>query len=191
MEEEKKEKTIKLKIGIGGTTGVGKTQIINRIVNDEFEDIDIITMGFNSLNKTVIRDEKKIILEFWDTAGQERYFSMVEMYFRNLSAAIIVYDLSSRDSLGYVQKWLDKVKTTNENCVIILFGNKEDLLEKTPQIPDSIKELESKYQISESFTGSAKTGKNIDQLLDAVINGCNFGIKQKIAEVTPRKSKRC
>lgn len=67
-------------------------------------------------------------MQLWDTAGQERFKALIPNYIRDTSVAVIVYDVTNRNSYKSVQKWIDDVKNLRgESAIIALLANKVDL----------------------------------------------------------------
>lgn len=67
-------------------------------------------------------------LSLWDTAGQETYKSITRSYFRGASGALLVFDISRRNTFESVTSWLHDLKQiAEEGIVVILVGNKSDL----------------------------------------------------------------
>ena len=85
----------KYKVIFVGDEAVGKTSIINRYVNDEFQANYEATVGVDFLTKFAFKNDTKVKLQVWDTAGQERFRSLIPSYIRNTHAAFICYDISS------------------------------------------------------------------------------------------------
>jgi len=72
--------------------------------------------------------EKKIKLQLWDTAGQERFRSVTRSYYRGAAGAILVYDISSRESFRNLSRWLTDARTlASPHLVTVLVGNKSDM----------------------------------------------------------------
>ncbi|KAI9816356.1 MAG: hypothetical protein M1832_005113 [Thelocarpon impressellum] len=72
--------------------------------------------------------QKHMKLSLWDTAGQETYKSVTRSYFRGASGALLVYDISRRDTFAHVQDWLADLRAIAEpDIVVVLVGNKCDL----------------------------------------------------------------
>jgi len=66
--------------------------------------------------------------EIWDTAGQERYRSLAPMYYRGAAAAIVVYDITNKDSFNGAKSWVKELQRRGDpNVIIALAGNKADL----------------------------------------------------------------
>jgi small GTP-binding protein len=122
-----------IKIVLIGESGVGKTSIISQFVNQVFqEDVETSSSGtYNS--KTLIYDNNKVLkLEIWDTAGQEKYRSLASMFYKEASAAILVYDITRKDSFEQIQQyWASQIKENSpSNIILALCGNKSDLIEE-------------------------------------------------------------
>ena len=75
--------------------------------------------------------------EIWDTAGQERYHSLAPMYYRGAAAAVVVYDITNRDTFQRAKQWVKELQRQgNPNIVIALAGNKSDLNSKRKVEPE-------------------------------------------------------
>ena len=102
------------KVVLLGESGVGKTCIIARFINNTFEDNLISTTGASYAGKTMTFDEyggKSIKFEIWDTAGQEKYRSLTKIFYKDAGAAILVYDITRQDSFDEIKKyWLNQIK---------------------------------------------------------------------------------
>mmetsp|Transcript_1183 Transcript_1183/g.3318 ORF Transcript_1183/g.3318 Transcript_1183/m.3318 type:complete len:87 (-) Transcript_1183:507-767(-) len=69
--------------------------------------------------------------EIWDTAGQERYRSLAPMYYRGAAAAVVVYDITNKESFNGAKSWVKELQRRGDpNVVIALAGNKSDLQNK-------------------------------------------------------------
>jgi len=121
---------LKLKIGLVGETGVGKSCLLVRYVDGEFfEDADKFTLGVDFKYKTVRVDDKDIKLQIHDTAGQERFRTVTASFYRGAQGILIVYDIcANKDSFeSKVTEWLSEVrKYTPDGTPVVLVGNKLD-----------------------------------------------------------------
>ena len=71
---------------------------------------------------------KTVKLQIWDTAGQERFRSVTRSYYRGAAGALLVYDITSRESFNALSNWLTDARTlASPSIVILLVGNKKDL----------------------------------------------------------------
>ena len=97
-----------------GESGVGKTCIIARFINNTFEENLISTTGASYAGKTMVFDEyegKSIKFEIWDTAGQEKYRSLTKIFYKDAAVAILVYDITRKESYDEIQKyWYNQIK---------------------------------------------------------------------------------
>ena len=117
------------KIIVIGDSSVGKTNLLSRFVKNQFSTDSKPTIGVDFATKTVSIDRKNIKVQVWDTAGQERFKAFSSAYYNGSHAAIIVYDISNRESFENVKNWVLELKTHLEikNLVVMLIGNKSDL----------------------------------------------------------------
>ena len=102
------------KVVLVGESGVGKTSIINRYVENYFNPNSESTTGASFASKIVTFDkfQKSIKFEIWDTAGQEKYRALTKIFFKNAAVAILVYDITIPDSFYELKNfWYDQVKT--------------------------------------------------------------------------------
>ena len=102
------------KVVLLGESGVGKTCIIARFINNTFEENLISTTGASYAGKTMTFDEyggKSIKFEIWDTAGQEKYRSLTKIFYKDAGAAILVYDITWKESYEEIKKyWINQIK---------------------------------------------------------------------------------
>ena len=113
-----------------GASGVGKTALLKRLVEDSFSSDSQSTIGVEFDSTVIEVDNQQIKLQIWDTAGQERFHSIAKAYFRNAVGVILVFDLSERKTFDQVNMWLNEVHSLcDPNAICILVGNKSDLVD--------------------------------------------------------------
>ena len=118
----------KYKLVFIGDQAVGKTSIISRFQFDTFDDHYQTTIGIDFVSKTVPVDDGTVRLQLWDTAGQERFRSLIPSYIRDSHVAVVVFDITNRESFESTSKWIADVRAQRGNdVVIVLVGNKTDL----------------------------------------------------------------
>lgn len=111
-----------------GDQSVGKTSIISRFQFDTFDEHYQTTIGIDFVSKTVPVDDGTVRLQLWDTAGQERFRSLIPSYIRDSHVAVVVFDITNRESFESTSKWIADVRAQRGNdVVIVLVGNKTDL----------------------------------------------------------------
>ncbi len=161
-----------LKILLIGDSNVGKSSILVRYTEDMFSPTYITTIGIDfkvkKININVNGENKKIKLQLWDTAGQERFRSITTSYFRGAQAAIIVYDVTNRETFDHVKGWIDDLHFNGgKNINIFLIGNKIDNDRYREVSQEEGEEFAKKYKI-EFFECSAKTNLNIDDIFTKI-----------------------
>ncbi|ARF08702.1 Ras family GTPase [Catovirus CTV1] len=177
----------RIKITLLGCSGVGKSSIIEKYMYDVFNYNIQTTIGTAFQYRYVSVDDKKLKIIINDTAGQEKYNSIPKMYYRDVNAFVIVYDVTDKQTYENLEYWLRDVKENgNSNCDIYVIGNKIDYCKElrmnTPEkISAELKDICVKLLIPENSTHymevSALTGNNINQLFDTIINNCINGKK--------------
>ncbi|XP_065688233.1 LOW QUALITY PROTEIN: ras-related protein Rab-31 [Patagioenas fasciata] len=188
-----------LKVCLLGDTGVGKSSIVCRFVQDHFDHNISPTIGASFMTKTVPCGNELHKFLIWDTAGQERFHSLAPMYYRGSAAAVIVYDITKQDSFHTLKKWVKELKEHGpENIVMAIAGNKCDLSD-IREVP-----LKDAKEYAESIGAivvetSAKNAVNIEELfqgisrqippLDPHENGNNGAIK--LGKQTSQTGRRC
>ncbi len=120
------------KIVMIGDHGVGKTQLITRYTTNEFYMHSSTTIGVEFTTRTMTIDGKLLGAQLWDTAGEEKYKSLTSIYYKGAVGALLVYDITRRETFDRIcTQWLTELKTYSDpNIVAILIGNKCDLKEK-------------------------------------------------------------
>lgn len=112
--------------------------------------------------------EVTVKFEIWDTAGQERFRSLTPMYFRGAVAGLVVYDISSADTLRKARTWIQDLRKTRDSLAIVLVGNKADLPDDKRQISTEEGEALAEEENIGFFETSAKTGLNVKEVFDYV-----------------------
>lgn len=161
-------KICQFKVVLLGESAVGKSSLVLRFVKREFHEFQESTIGAAFLTQTVQIDDTTVKFEIWDTAGQERYHSLAPMYYRGAQAALIVYDITSKDSFNKAQNWVRELqKQASSNIVIALVGNKVDLATKR-----AVEFKEAKEYADENnllfMEASAKTAVNVNEVFTAI-----------------------
>ncbi|WOK98133.1 ras-related protein RGP1-like [Canna indica] len=116
------------KVVLIGDSAVGKSQLLARFARNEFSIDSKATIGVEFQTRTLNIDQKTIKAQIWDTAGQERYRAVTSAYYRGAVGAMLVYDITKRQSFDHVARWLEELRShADRNIVIMLIGNKSDL----------------------------------------------------------------
>ena len=147
-----------------GDSSVGKTCIINRLMNDKFNSDEQTTVGamFAMYSEEVESDI--IEMQIWDTAGQEKFRSLGPVYYRQAQIGIIVLDLSSKTTLDHLDEWIDTfIKNAGQDALLVIAANKLDLTDHI-QISDETLESVSMSNDIKYFKVSAKEGIGIQEM---------------------------
>ena len=146
-----------------GESGVGKTCILRRFVEDKFLKNHLATIGIDFKTKNIIVDGVQVKLKIWDTAGQERFRNITNQYYKGADGIILVYDVTDRTSFEKIREWMNQIKqnTTEDEIGLVLLGNKCDADLRDVSENDGIelgKELGIQY-----FESSAMNNINISE----------------------------
>ena len=145
-----------------GDAYVGKSNIIYRFTENKFSENYQATINLDFTYKNVKLNEKVYRIQLWDTAGQESFQSISRGYYKSAVCAIVVYDITNRDTFNNVTNWIEQCKQNGPSTIsLVLVGNKEDLGDKRVITYEEGEELASRNSML-FFETSALSGKNID-----------------------------
>ena len=124
------------KIVLAGEAGVGKTFLLSQYIKGKLPHNQNSTIGVEYATRSVpLQSGGTVRAQIWDTAGQERYKSITTAHFRRAAGALLVFDITNEKSFLGAQRWLEELKEHAEpDIVIMLVGNKIDLVEKKPSL---------------------------------------------------------
>eukprot|EP00727_Mastigamoeba_balamuthi_P009207 m51a1_g4909 putative rab gtpase (226) ;mRNA; f:180885-182108 len=164
--------TTGVKLVLLGEMSTGKTSVVSRLVKNTFTNKVEATIGASFLVHRMPVEGRVIKLDIWDTAGQERFRGLAPLYFRGARAAVIVYDITNKESFETMKYWVSKV---DKDAVLALVGNKLDLeaerAVQTKQALDYVRQIEEGGGQRPIFREcSAKTGDGVHELFTDVCN---------------------
>eukprot|EP01083_Nonionella_stella_P202580 739976_1 len=163
-----KKHDVRFKILLIGDSAVGKSSIMVRFKQDIFNDSFISTIGVDFAIKKLQIGDKIVKLQVWDTAGQERFRAITARYYKGADAVCIVYNITEKSSFENIKWWLSEVRKHAAGDVIVyVIGAKNDLEEKR-EVTYEEGQLLCKAENCEFYEVSAKTGRNIPQLFNAI-----------------------
>ena len=148
-----------------GDASVGKSNILLKYAHNQFKPEYQLTIGVEFGAKNIEISDKVYRIQIWDTAGQENFRSITRAYYKNSVCALVVYDITNRESFNNVQSWIDDCKSQSTKSIfMVLIGNKEDLSSTERQV-----EYDEGKQFAEQnnmlfFETSAKTGNKIEDV---------------------------
>jgi small GTP-binding protein len=174
--------TLSYKFIIIGNSGVGKTAILKRLIQNSFTDEATSTIGVEFDSKVMVVGNQKVKLQIWDTAGQERFRSIAKAYYRNAVGVILVFDITDRKSFEELSTWLNDAHAhCNPNAAIQLIGNKSDLNSKRTVSESEAQQFSERHQMDYIET-SAKDGDNIRE---SFIRATSAIMKKGLQSATP------
>lgn len=146
-----------------GDSGVGKSCLLLQFTDKRFVSEHHLTIGVEFGARIVELEDVHIKLQIWDTAGQESFRSITRSYYRGAACALLVYDVTRRDSFRHLTSWLEDARHNgSSNMSIILVGNKSDMKE-TAQITREEGEAFANEHGLLFLETSAKTGENVEE----------------------------
>ena len=167
-----------LKFIVIGDSSVGKSNILLRYTQNEFNQEYQSTIGVEFGAKNIKINNKIYRIQIWDTAGQENFRSITRAYYKNSVCALVVYDITKRESFENVQSWIQDCRNQSPKTIImILVGNKNDL-ENERDVSFDEGEQFAKNNNMMFYETSAKTGKNVNEIFENTVNN----ISKKIEE---------
>ena len=150
----------KFKIVIIGDSGVGKTNLVRRFIQNSFTLNTQATVGCEFYSNNYSINDKLFKVEIWDTAGQERYKSITAAYYKGASGAILVYDVTNRTSFNNVDRWFQEIKDcSSADIKILMVGNKTD--------------LEDNIVVSKEMSSNKASDLNIPVIETSALNASN------------------
>ncbi|XP_007946748.1 ras-related protein Rab-13 [Orycteropus afer afer] len=151
-----------------GDSGVGKTCLIIRFAEDNFNNTYISTIGIDFKIRTVDIEGKKIKLQVWDTAGQERFKTITTAYYRGAMGIILVYDITDEKSFENIQNWMKSIKeNASAGVERLLLGNKCDMEAKRKVQKEQADKLAREHGIR-FFETSAKSSMNVNEAFNSL-----------------------
>ena len=160
------------KILMIGSSGVGKSCLLLRFADDNFNEQNMPTIGVDFKIRTLDVDTKVCKLQVWDTAGQERFKTITSSYYKGAAGIIVTYDITDRDSFNAVHTWMSEIeKYTPTKPSITLVGNKSDLVDRRAVSEEEGREMAEHYRVRFLET-SAKECKNVETSFTTMTRTC-------------------
>jgi small GTP-binding protein len=158
------------KIIIIGDGSVGKTSLINRYIENKFQDSYIETIGIDMFNTTLSVDynnqKHEVSLLIYDLGGQEYWKKLRSSFYNRAKAVIMVYDISRKETFFSLENWYkESIENIGHEVPTVILGNKFDLENKITE--DEFKSFISKFNFDHYFV-SAKTGKSVTEVFNHI-----------------------
>lgn len=175
MEGKEESYDYQFKLILLGDPSVGKSNLLLRYCKDEFNLESATTIGVEFGNRIVLIENKIVKAQIWDTCGQEQFKSIAKTYYKGAVGALIVYDITRRDTFLNVEKWYKDIKdNVGPNIVVMLVGNKSDLTHLRAVKADEASSYAAQRNMAYIET-SALTSNNVDLAFQRIITEvCNL-----------------
>ncbi|TLZ92874.1 MAG: GTP-binding protein [Methanobacteriota archaeon] len=165
-------KHVKAKVCLVGDVAVGKTSLIRRFVQDEFDDRYIATVGTKVTKKTVEVEWRgapaMLDMMVWDIMGEKGFRALLrDAYFEGSHGVIAVCDLTRKDTFYDLNNWVQMIRKQVGNVPIVFLGNKMDLLERRVVSEEELARMGTIHSASH-FLASAKTGHGVNEAFQAL-----------------------
>ncbi|MHA1734650.1 MAG: Rab family GTPase, partial [Promethearchaeota archaeon] len=168
-----KEGDYKYKLLLLGDTGVGKTSLIIRFVENKFKGDYRPTIGLNLLTheyRPAANPRASLRFVMWDVGSQEYFKRVRRIYYEGADVAFVVFDLTSEESLSNVPAWKEELLAnvgtrsdgTPRPCPVVLVGNKNDLDVKRVVRREDAARVAGEIGAFAYLETSAKTGEHVD-----------------------------
>ena len=145
-----------------GSSGTGKSCLLLQFTDKRFESMHDLTIGVEFGARVVSINGNEVKLQIWDTAGQESFRSITRSYYRGAVGALVVFDVTKRESFESVSQWIDDANAHSHTPItMMLVGNKIDLENQRVVSREEAEEFARKKGITYIET-SAKTAENVD-----------------------------
>jgi small GTP-binding protein len=160
---------IELKIVIVGSSRVGKTSILNRYLNNTFQENFLSTIGLDKRQRHYSFKDNEVNIQYIDTAGQEKFRALTSTYLKKADGVILVFDIAEKETFYLINQLIEEIDKNNIilNLGLVLLGNKLDLNDKRAVNKEEGQKLASNLNCK-YIEVSAKTGEKIDEAFDEI-----------------------
>ncbi|KAF2312672.1 hypothetical protein GH714_039516 [Hevea brasiliensis] len=142
---------------------VGKSCLLLQFTDKRFQPVHDLTIGVEFGARMITIDNKPIKLQIWDTAGQESFRSITRSYYRGAAGALLVYDITRRETFNHLASWLEDARQhANANMTIMLIGNKCDLAHRRAVSTEEGEQFAKEHGLI-FMEASAKTAQNVEE----------------------------
>lgn len=160
-----------IKIFVSGEGGVGKTTIIDRLINNKFNPNTIMTIGVqHSVYHTKTPGGKEITLQIWDLGGEDRFKVTIPIFIKGSTGGIIAFDESRYSTFKNLPEWIKIIKKDLDPVTpLLLISTKADLLEEPSVSDEEIQKLIGEYGLKGYIRTSSKSGLNIKEIFEKLV----------------------
>mmetsp|Transcript_40337 Transcript_40337/g.128185 ORF Transcript_40337/g.128185 Transcript_40337/m.128185 type:complete len:206 (+) Transcript_40337:152-769(+) len=151
-----------------GDQNVGKTCLLLQFTEKQFRMDHAPTIGVEFAARQITIENKQIKLHIWDTAGLESFRALTRSYYRGACGALLVYDITNRDSFNHVAGWLEQARqNASATMAVLLVANKCDLQQQRQVPTEEGAQFARAHGLMFAET-SASTGVNVEEAFGQV-----------------------
>lgn len=166
------QKHVKAKVCLVGDVAVGKTSLIKRYVQDDFDDRYIATVGTKVTKKSIDVTWKGVPatldLMVWDIMGEKGFRALLrDAFFEGSHGVIAVCDLTRKDTFYDLNNWVQMIRKQVGDVPVVFLGNKIDLKERLVVTEEELARMGSIHN-AKHFLASAKSGAGVNEAFKAL-----------------------
>jgi len=120
------KKKVVVKVGMVGDSQIGKTSLMVKYVEGNFNEDYIQTLGVNFMEKTISLRNTDITFSIWDLGGQQEFLHMLPLVCNDAVALLFMFDLSRKSTLSSIKNWYKQARLLNKTATPFLIGTKYD-----------------------------------------------------------------
>ena len=169
----------KTKLILVGESGVGKTSIINQFLSQTFDSSITTSLTCDKWEKIIkLKDNQYLNVDIWDTAGQEKFRAINKIFLKNTQIALLVYDITDKNSFEQLKYWYDIINEINKNEKIIfgIVANKSDLYKKQTVFREEGENFAKNYCRNSSFFESSAL--DYEKIENIFVEICEIYVKR-------------
>ena len=171
--------SIPIKIIMVGAMNVGKTSLVTKYATGKHPGLTKTTKNASYVTKHKNINGQNFEIRLWDTAGQEKYKSLTKIFTKEAKIAILVYSIDDEESFNSLDEWLNLVKSSNEdNIILAVAANKSDLASEKTISEERGKEYAKKIGAEWKSTSAVIENSGIEELINSLFakyHSTNFG----------------
>uniref|UniRef100_A0A2L2XXK6 Ras-related protein Rab-35 n=1 Tax=Parasteatoda tepidariorum TaxID=114398 RepID=A0A2L2XXK6_PARTP len=152
------------KVILVGESGVGKTSFVVRFADSKFQNVHESTVGVDCKKVRIkVGGDTPVDLQVWDTAGQERFKSIVNRFFRGANGAIVMYDVTKKETFDEVFWWLKETRENLAGIPVFLVGNKSEESSQVEVLEELAQDFAEEHRLY-LYHSSAKDDVNVKEV---------------------------
>ena len=192
--QKKTKRNVVVKVGMVGDAQIGKTTLMVKYVEGQFEEDYIETLGVNFMEKSITLKSTEVTFSIWDLGGQREFATMLPLVCNDAVAILFMFDLSNKSTLSSVKEWYRQVRGLNKDAFAILVGTKYDLYlklsEKDQKEVTKQAKRYAKAMKAPLIFSSASHSVNVNKIFKILLAKV-FGLKCNIPKITKQGDPIC